>query len=322
MPNCKKEPSIHLFFKTFFDSVKTQQNSLLELQNTLLEFKIAKPADTDGLFFESNEGTFNLKCIVSDKRSYSFINSLDDKSSNKRTDSDHIREYLYTLFCADNFSAIDSFAEYFKKFCSFSSDTYAFYEDFCKDSFDNSDKQRELTNFMESLESDSLRTAWMFAFLCFPKTPSERNTDYRLLLLNKILQSGHIGSKFQPLDITGNDKQIEKVNIADIGRSAELEEIKKEMLANNTVLVYGIGGIGKSYICRKLFWNYYDCFSDGIEYLAWIQYNGDLTQSVTSSFYDSETNLDKIRKKHENHPVIGDMFVKLALADKPDDKAQ
>ena len=322
MPNCKKEPSLHLFFKTFFDSVKTQQDSLLELQNTLIEFKIAKPADTEGLFFESNEGTFNLKCIVSDKRSYSFINSTDDKSSNKRTDSDHIREYLYTFFCADNFSAINSFAEYFKKFCSFSSDTYAFYEDFCKDSFDNSDKQRELTNFMESLESDSLRTAWMFAFLCFPKTPSEKNTDYRLLLLNKILQLGHTESKFQPLDITGNDKQIEKANITDIGRSAELEEIKKEMLANNTVLVYGIGGIGKSYICRKLFWNYYDCFSDGIEYLAWIQYNGDLTQSVTSSFYDPETNLDNIRKKYENHPVIGDMFVKLALADKPDDKMQ
>ena len=318
----KKSLSLHLFFKTFFDSVKTQQDSLLELQNTLIEFKIAKMTDTEGLIFESNDGTFNLKCIVSDKRSYSFINSLDDKSSNKRTDSDHIREYLYTFFCADNFSIIDSFAEYFKKFCSFSSGTYAFYEGFCKDSFDNSDKQRELTNFMESLESDSLRTAWMFAFLCFPKTPSERNTDYRLLLLNKILQSGHTESKFQPLDITGNDKQIEKVNIADIGRSAELEEIKKEMLANNTVLVYGIGGIGKSYICRKLFWNYYDCFSDGIEYLAWIQYNGDLTQSVTSSFYDPETNLDNIRKKYENHPVIGDMFVKLALADKPDDKMQ
>ena len=318
----KKSLSLHLFFKTFFDSVKTQQDSLLELQNTLIEFKIAKMTDTEGLFFESNEGTFNLKCIVSDKRSYSFINSIDDKSTNKRTDSDHIREYLYTFFCADNFSIIDSFAEYFKKFCSFSSGTYAFYEGFCKDSFDNSDKQRELTNFMESLESDSLRTAWMFAFLCFPKTPSERNTDYRLLLLNKILQSGLTENKFHPLDITGNDKQIEKVNIADIGRSAELEEIKKEMLANNTVLVYGIGGIGKSYICRKLFWNYYDCFSDGIEYLAWIQYNGDLTQSVTSSFYDPETNLDNIRKKYENHPVIGDMFVKLALTDKPDDKMQ
>ena len=320
--NKTKIPSLYLFFKTFFDSVKTQQDSLHELQNTLIEFKIAKMTDTEGLIFESNDGKFNLKCIVSDKRSYSFINSLDDKSSNKRTDSDHIREYLYTFFCADNFNIIDSFAEYFKKFCSFSSGTYAFYESFCKDSFDNSDKQRELTNFMESLESDSLRTAWMFAFLCFPKTPSEKNTDYRLLLLNKILQSGHTESKFQPLDITGNDKQIEKVNIADIGRSAELEEIKKEMLANNTVLVYGIGGIGKSYICRKLFWNYYDCFSDGIEYLAWIQYNGDLTQSVTSSFYDPETNLDNIRKKYENHPVIGDMFVKLALADKPDDKMQ
>ena len=320
--NKTKIPSLYLFFKTFFDSVKTQQDSLHELQNTLIEFKIAKMTDTEGLIFESNDGTFNLKCIVSDKRSYSFINSLDDKSSNKRTDSDHIREYLYTFFCADNFNIIDSFAEYFKKFCSFSSGTYAFYESFCKDSFDNSDKQRELTNFMESLESDSLRTAWMFAFLCFPKTPSEKNTDYRLLLLNKILQLGHTESKFQPLDITGNDKQIEKVNIADIGRSAELEEIKKEMLANNTVLVYGIGGIGKSYICRKLFWNYYDCFSDGIEYLAWIQYNGDLTQSVTSSFYDPETNLDNIRKKYENHPVIGDMFVKLALADKPDDKMQ
>jgi len=158
--------------------------------------------------------------------------------------------------------------------------------------------------------------------LCFPKSPSEKNTDYRLLLLKKLLQSGQTKNDFHPLDITGNDKQIEKVNIADIGRSAEIEEIKKEMLTNNTVLVYGIGGIGKSYICRKLFWNYYDSFSDGIEYLAWIQYNGDLTQSATSSFYDPETNLDNIRKKYGNHPVVGDMFVKLALSDKPDDKMQ
>ena len=38
----KKSLSLHLFFKTFFDSVKTQQDSLHELQNTLIEFKIAK----------------------------------------------------------------------------------------------------------------------------------------------------------------------------------------------------------------------------------------------------------------------------------------
>ena len=81
------------------------------------------------------------------------------------------------------------------------------------------------------------------------------------------------------------------------------------MLTNNNILVYGIGGIGKSYICRKLFWNYYDSFSDGIEYLAWIQYNGDLNQSIMSSFYDPETNLDNIRKKYENHPVF--RFVRL-----------
>lgn len=318
-----KSLSLHLFFKTFFDGVKTQQESLLELQNTLLEFNIAEMTDAEGLIFENNDGKFNLKCIVSDKRGYNFINSMDDKSTNKKTDSDHIRECLFTVFCTDNFKIIVSIAEYFKKFCTFSSNSFAFIEEFKKTSFDNEENKRELVNFFEEkLESDSLRAAWTFVFLCFPKTPSEKNTDYRLLLLNKIHQSGHTGSKFHPLDITDNAKQIEKVNIADIGRSAELEEIKKEMLANNTVLVYGIGGIGKSYICRKLFWNYYDCFSDSIEYLAWIQYNGDLTQSVTSSFYNPETNLDNIRKKYENHPVIGDMFVKLTLSDKPDDKMQ
>lgn len=320
--NKPKNMSLHLFFKNYFDSVKTQQDSLDELKYTLKELDIAEMTDTEGLIFENNDGEFNLKCIVSDKRSHNFINSTDDKSTNKRTDSDHIRECLFTEFCADNFKIIYSLAEYFRKVCTFSSGTYTFIDEFKKESFDNEDNRRELINFIEGIESDSLIAAWVFVFLCFPKILSERNTDYRILLLKKLLQSGKTENDFQPLDITGNDSQIEKVNVDDIGRSCEIEEIRNEMLANNTVLVHGIGGIGKSYICRKLFWNYYESFADGIEYLAWIQYNGDLIQSVTGSFYDSETNLDNIRRKYENHSVIGDMFVKLALADKTDDKMQ
>jgi hypothetical protein len=259
--------SLHLFFKTFFETVKTQNDSISELRYLFEEFSIAKISD-DVITFEKPNGVYKLKCAVSDKRCNNFINSVDDKSTNKRTDSNHIRECLYTLFCKDNFNTISSLADYFRKNCTITSASYEFINDFCKGTFENEDNKRELVNFIESQDNDSIIVAWIFVFLCFPKTPSEKNTDFRLMLLKKILQSGQTKNDFQPLDITGNDKQIEKVNIGDIGRSTEIEEIKKEMLANNTVLVYGIGGIGKSYICRKLFWNYYDIFSDGIEYLA------------------------------------------------------
>lgn len=320
--NKLKNQSLHLFFKTFFETVKTQNESISELRYLFEELSIARISDMDVMTFENSDGFFKLKCSVSDKRCNNFINSIDDKSTNKRTDSDHIRECLYTIFCKDNFKIISFLADYFKKNCTMTSASYEFINAFCNDSFENEDNKRELVNFIDSQENDSIRIAWIFVFLCFPKTPSEKNIDYRLKLLKKLLQSGQTKNNFQPLDITGNDNQIEKINIDNIGRSTEIEEIKKEMLANNTVLVYGIGGIGKSYICRKLFWNYYDSFSDGIEYLAWIQYNGDLTQSATSSFYDPETNLDNIRKKYENHSVIRDMFVKLALAHELDDKMQ
>ncbi|MBR6983529.1 MAG: tetratricopeptide repeat protein [Ruminococcus sp.] len=328
----EKKMSLHILLKSLLDSISSKQDSLKQFGEILVDLEIAEKNELC-IVFKDASNHFILSCDSStNKRSNNFIDSIDDKTTKKRTDSNKIREILFTHFSTNNFQSVQRLAKLLsettesnkskKRKYKISNKTFEVLEEFCRCPFNNEDNNQELRNFLSTIDDYYTRLAWTFVFLCFPKTPSEKNTDYRLLLLNKILQSGHTESEFHPLDITGNDKQIEKINIVDIGRSAELEEIKKEMLANNTVLVYGIGGIGKSYICRKLFWNYYDSFSDGIEYLAWIQYNGDLTQSVTSSFYDPETNLDNIRKKYENHPVIGDMFVKLALADKPDDKMQ
>ena len=62
------------------------------------------------------------------------------------------------------------------------------------------------------------------------------------------------------------------------GRENEIREIR-ERASDKVVLLNGIGGIGKTEICRQIYWDYLEHPSDGIEYLAWITYRDDLGTS-------------------------------------------
>lgn len=73
------------------------------------------------------------------------------------------------------------------------------------------------------------------------------------------------------------------------------------MLANNTVFLHGIRGIGTTFIARKLFWDYYNNYSDGIEYLAWIHYSNDLVHSLDHAFSISKMDTSAAGNDLYNH---------------------
>jgi len=70
-----------------------------------------------------------------------------------------------------------------------------------------------------------------------------------------------------------------------IGRDEKLAEIKTLLAKNEKmVLLSGLGGIGKTEICRKL---YEQCLKGkvrGVQYVGWIQYTGDLRSSLSNQF--------------------------------------
>ncbi len=69
------------------------------------------------------------------------------------------------------------------------------------------------------------------------------------------------------------------------GRETELEELRQRIEeGRKSVLVSGMGGIGKTHICRKLFEEYLNKHADGenipFRHIGYIEYNGDMGSSL------------------------------------------
>ncbi len=69
------------------------------------------------------------------------------------------------------------------------------------------------------------------------------------------------------------------------GRETELQELRQRIEAGRkSVLVSGMGGIGKTHICRKLFEEYLNKHaedkSDSFRHIGYIEYNGDMGNSL------------------------------------------
>jgi NB-ARC domain. len=69
------------------------------------------------------------------------------------------------------------------------------------------------------------------------------------------------------------------------GRETELEELRQRIEeGRKSVLVSGMGGIGKTHICRKLFEEYLNKHTDGgnipFRHIGYIEYNGDMGSSL------------------------------------------
>ncbi len=69
-----------------------------------------------------------------------------------------------------------------------------------------------------------------------------------------------------------------------IGRENDIEDIKEKAKTKKVVLMNGMGGIGKTEICRHLFWYYCDNAVDGVEYIGWINYHDNLKNSLLGNF--------------------------------------
>ena len=69
------------------------------------------------------------------------------------------------------------------------------------------------------------------------------------------------------------------------GRETELQDLRQRIEeGRKSVLVSGMGGIGKTHICRKLFEEYYNRHGKGedgpFRYIGYIEYNGDMDSSL------------------------------------------
>jgi pentatricopeptide repeat protein len=100
-----------------------------------------------------------------------------------------------------------------------------------------------------------------------------------------------------------------------IGREAEITEIKKYVEENKKIiLISGMGGIGKSEICKKLFHEYVGQERNGkIKHIGWVVWNSNLRNTLVGNFQgtsDIENAKDnfKATKKH-----INDLADKLLL---------
>ena len=65
-----------------------------------------------------------------------------------------------------------------------------------------------------------------------------------------------------------------------IGRTAELDDIKKLLESDKAqaIWIHGMGGLGKTQLCRKLFSDLENRFP----YLGWVTFNGDFKQSIVN----------------------------------------
>ena len=95
------------------------------------------------------------------------------------------------------------------------------------------------------------------------------------------------------------------------GRDDDLQKIRA-LAGDKIVLLNGIGGIGKTEICRRIFWDYRDALTDGVEHLGWITYDNSLCSSLHNKFPavtapDPESYQEAVRQ------LIGQLGKKLLL---------
>ena len=84
-----------------------------------------------------------------------------------------------------------------------------------------------------------------------------------------------------------------------IGREQDLQELDARLKAKNQVLlVNGLGGIGKTEVCRNYFW----ANTNKFEKLGWIDYLGNLKESFTNQFQIKEISVTENESLDERWP--------------------
>ncbi len=111
------------------------------------------------------------------------------------------------------------------------------------------------------------------------------------------------------------------------GRETELQELRQRIEeGRKSVLVSGMGGIGKTHICRKLFEEYLNKYAEGgngpFRHIGYIEYNGDMGSSLQNCLkfkqQDSpEQNLEAAWRELEYLAADGKLLLFVDNVDKP-----
>lgn len=100
----------------------------------------------------------------------------------------------------------------------------------------------------------------------------ENNKTYNNCTFNKVK------SEPPPKQLTSRAPLKSKIVV---GREADLEELERLLVENRqVVLVNGLGGVGKTTLCREYYWNHYKNY----DHLAWIDYRGSIKDSFSLQF--------------------------------------
>lgn len=313
-------------------------------------------------------------------RTHKIKKDKSDKSSknnrSRQTNSEKIRQKICASLLENNFewtnSVIIKLQKYNKKL-PLNQEQRDFIIDFKKYGFCGKSKQ-EFKTFLDSHYDensyDYYETAWIFAFLCFPKEEDEKkilindklepvNRHDRSYVLKEVLKKQNsfnsikdeiipsdkevnndkhysrtdfadTASPYFPCieknttivrDLTDGSNDHGKINESNIGRDDLLEEIAEQLHKGNIgnhVALYGLGGIGKTFICRKIIWNYREKYTDGIEYVAWVKYENNLENSLYNTFVrnniykpDEYSTKDDFLLQFDYDPLIKEMHSQL-----------
>jgi predicted enzyme related to lactoylglutathione lyase len=88
-----------------------------------------------------------------------------------------------------------------------------------------------------------------------------------------------------------------------LGREKTIDDIKEKAKTKKVVLMNGMGGIGKTEICRYIFKYYSENENaDGVKYLGWVVYHDSLEDTFFNNFYDitadnAKDYLEKVKDK-------------------------
>lgn len=91
------------------------------------------------------------------------------------------------------------------------------------------------------------------------------------------------------------------------GREKEIDKLKKSVEKGESVLLSGMGGIGKTHVCRKLFREYVNSYQKGegcfFSHIGYVEYVGDMENSLKRCLkhnraikFDSEAAWDKLEQ--------------------------
>lgn len=114
-------------------------------------------------------------------------------------------------------------------------------------------------------------------------SPSERNKFFSTEIIKLILAS-KAQNKIQSIELISTETRRPKDSFNSLSRINEINRLISEINKNEKIgLVSGIGGIGKTEICKHIF---HKCRTQnpmpGIKYIGWITYNNSLAETLYS----------------------------------------